>query len=89
MKSIIQKRIEEICEECETSPLIIQHFISEEWITPSDQEKMLFDEEDLARIMLILELQEEMGVNDEAVPIILNLIDQLNYIRTTIKKINL
>lgn len=89
MKRIIQKRIEEICEECETSPHTIHHFVSEEWIIPSDQEEMLFDEEDLARIMLILELQEEMGVNDEAVPIILNLIDQLHHIRSTIKKINL
>jgi chaperone modulatory protein CbpM len=43
------------------------------------------DEEDLARIQLIRELQEDLGVNDDAVPIILNLIDQLHQLRFQMK----
>lgn len=41
----------------------------------------LLDEEDLARAKLIRELQEVFGVNDEAIPIILHLLDQLYFLK--------
>jgi chaperone modulatory protein CbpM len=46
---------------------------------------MIFDEEDLARIRLIYELQMDMGVNDEAIPVILHLVDQLNRVHIEVK----
>lgn len=87
MKKLIQKRIEEVCHDMEMEQEIILHFIQEEWVTPYDQEAMIFDDEDLSRIQLIQELQHDLGVNDEAVPIILNLIDQLNLLRSHLKKL--
>lgn len=87
MKKLIQKRIEEVCHDMEMEQEIILHFIREEWVTPYDQEAMIFDDEDLSRIQLIQELQHDLGVNDEAVPIILNLIDQLNLLRSHLKKL--
>lgn len=85
MKKLTQKNLEEVCGEHSLSPETIHKFISEEWITPFDMDLLLFDEEDLARVALICELQEDLGVNDESVLIILNLIDQVNYLQTTIK----
>lgn len=52
---------------------------------PTDPINLLLDEEDLARIMLIKELQENLGVNDEGVPIILYLVDQLHHLRLNTK----
>jgi chaperone modulatory protein CbpM len=43
------------------------------------------DDEDLARAALIRELLDEMGVNDESVPIILHLIDQLHVLRRELR----
>ena len=43
------------------------------------------DLEDLTRIHLIAELKHDFEVNDESIPIILHLIDQLNYLRNQIK----
>ncbi|MBF0315418.1 MAG: hypothetical protein HQK50_18810 [Oligoflexia bacterium] len=60
------------------APEVIVRFISFRWIIPCDGQAQLLDEEDLARARLIWELQQEFGVNDEAIPIILKLIDQLN-----------
>ena len=40
----------------------------------------MFDEEDVCRILLIHDLKDKFGVNDEAVPVILHLVDQLNFI---------
>lgn len=77
----LRRRMEEICLICGTSEEIVMHFIEEEWLLPIDREHFAFDEEDVARIKLIIDLQNEFGVNDEAVPIILHLIDQLNAFR--------
>jgi len=53
--------------------------ISQSWVTPAQAtEGAMFDELDVARLRLIAELRRDMGVNDDAVPIILSLIDQLN-----------
>ena len=63
-------------------------YIERRWITPRRPEIRTIselDEEDLARIQLIQELQEDLGVNDDAVPIILNLIDQLHRLRFEVK----
>jgi len=71
---------------CGLSPDIIIQFVSFEWIVPSDWQHQMLDEEDIARARLIWELREEFGVNDEAVPIILHLIDQLNWTHLEVKK---
>jgi chaperone modulatory protein CbpM len=63
-------------------------YIERRWIIPRQPEIRNIselDEEDLARIQLIRELQEDLGVNDDAVPIILNLIDQLHQLRFQMK----
>jgi len=87
MKQIIHFSVREICHECDLSESEIKRFIEEEWILPSDPEELLFDEEDRARLELIRELQRDLGVNDEAVPIILRLLDQLHLLRLRISQI--
>ncbi len=68
------------------APDVIIRFVSFEWIVPVDWQAQLLDDEDIARARLIWELQTEFGVNDEAVPIILRLIDQLHCLQTELKK---
>ena len=63
----------------------ILHFIEEQWIIPTDPQKPL-DIEDLARAQLIRELQEDFGVNEEAIPIILRLIDQVLFLEAELQK---
>jgi chaperone modulatory protein CbpM len=78
MKLKLQRKIEEVCVDCELSQDLIIKFVQEEWIIPYDSENYFFDEEDVARIKLIIDLQNNFGVNDEAIAIILHLVDQLN-----------
>jgi chaperone modulatory protein CbpM len=84
----MRRRLEEVCKVCGISEDIIIYFIEEEWIHPIDVDHKIFDEEDIARVRLIKELREDLGVNDEAVPIILNLIDQLNLLQSKFKSSN-
>ena len=74
----LRKRIEEVCKDCGIEEEIIIQFMKEEWIQPIDPEHNMFDDEDMARISLIEDLRQEFGINDEAIPVILHLIDQLN-----------
>ena len=58
----------------------ILDFVNFEWIKPVDPINLIFDNEDIHRIQLISELKKDFGVNDESIPIILYLIDQLNHL---------
>jgi chaperone modulatory protein CbpM len=67
---------------------VIIRFVSESWITPADPQHQAFDEEDLARIRLIHDLIHTLGVNDEAVPVILHLVDQLNHLHIQLRELD-
>lgn len=56
--------------------------IQEAWVCPARSDNgQMFDDLDIARLRLISELTQDLDVNDDAVPIILSLVDQLNCLR--------
>ena len=60
--------------------------IEEAWVRPArDTAGHVFDDLDLARLRLICELTTDMAVNDDAVPIILSLIDQVHGFRRQLR----
>ena len=60
----------------------LEVWIEEEWLVPSGTTaEPAFSEADLARAKLIRDLTHEMGVNDEGVGVILNLLDQMHSLR--------
>lgn len=83
MKQLIRVTIEEASRLSGPSADEIIHYIEEEWIKPS--ERNFFDDEDVTRIRLIHELIDELGVNEESVPIILHLIDQIHALHIRIR----
>ena len=57
-------------------------WVDVEWLLPqSDKGEWSFSEMDLARAQLILELKHDLGINDEGVTVVLNLVDQINGLR--------
>ncbi len=80
MKLPLRKPIDEVSQLCGIESTTIIHFIEEEWLNPIDRETKMLDEEDVCRILLIHDLRERFGVNEEGIPVILHLVDQLNYI---------
>jgi chaperone modulatory protein CbpM len=58
-------------------------WLEEEWLIPSDSSaETSFSDIDIARARLIRDLQEDLGVNDEGVSVVLNLVDQLYGMRS-------
>lgn len=79
--------LKEVAQECHIGEESVLYFISQEWVSPESSEEPIFDEEDIARMRLIHELKNELGVNDEAVPVILHLVDQLNYLHLNLDQL--
>ncbi|ODR92029.1 chaperone modulator CbpM [Sinorhizobium alkalisoli] len=66
----------------------LRQWVQRGWIVPSQGEAgPVFDEVDIARIRLVCELRSDMNVNDDAVPIILTLLDQLYGLRCELRTI--
>ena len=60
----------------------LQRWIDNAWVRPDGEPgRYLFREIDVARVRLILELRDEMQVNEEALPVVLSLLDQLYALR--------
>lgn len=72
----------EVIELYKINEIFIYNCIEREWITPCDAEALHLDKEDIARILLIKDLKEIFGVNDESIPIILHLIDQIHWLKS-------
>ncbi len=79
-------KIQEVCQIMGVDDDVIVEFVRKEWIDPVSVElaeikNTEFDEEDLARIRLIIELSKRLEVNDEAIPIVLHLVDQIHLLQ--------
>ena len=63
-------------------PDVIDLWVDAGWLAPGGASgEWRFSEIDLARTRLIQDLSGDLGVNDEGIPIILDLIDQLHGLR--------
>lgn len=61
---------------------VLEVWLEEGWLAPLEADR--FSDVDLARARLICDLKRGLGVNDEAVPIILHLLDQVHGLRRMI-----
>jgi len=65
----------------------IQAWIEVGWLAAPASGENGLSEIDLARAHLIHDLQHRLGVNDEGVPIILDLIDQMHGLRRAMREL--
>jgi chaperone modulatory protein CbpM len=58
------------------------------WLRPhGSQSSREFSDIDVARARLIGDLRGDLGVNDEAVPVVLDLIDQIHGLRRLVREL--
>jgi chaperone modulatory protein CbpM len=66
----------------------LQRWIGESWVLPERaHEGFVFHEVDVARVRLIVELRRDLAIDDEAMPVVLSLLDQLYALRRRLKAI--
>lgn len=82
------RTFEEIVAEIEVAPAELDAWIEQQWVLPTRQgETHVFNDADIARVRLICDLRRDMAVNDEAVPVILQLLDQIYGLRDTLAEL--
>jgi chaperone modulatory protein CbpM len=60
----------------------LEAWIEQEWLIPSHvADEVTFSDADLSRAQLIRDLKDDLGVNDDGVGVILNLVDQVHGLR--------
>ncbi|MFC7735324.1 chaperone modulator CbpM [Roseomonas sp. GCM10028921] len=66
----------------------LEAWVGEGWVRPDRQAgRLLFQEIDVARCRLILELEEELEVGESAMPVVLGLLDQLHQTRRQLRRL--
>ena len=60
-------------------------WVRQGWIRPAAKDRQGFSEADMARAALIRDLEDKLGFDEEQVPVLLNLIDQIHGLRAQLK----
>jgi chaperone modulatory protein CbpM len=76
---------EEVIQTYQVSEEFIRECLQNAWIEPLEKEAGKLAQEDLARLLLIRDLMQDMGVNNESVPVILDLIDQIHALQGRVR----
>jgi chaperone modulatory protein CbpM len=81
--------IDHLCLEIEgLRPQDIERWVGNAWVRADDAaEGYVFHEIDVARVRLIVELRDTMQVNEEALPVVLGLLDQLYDLRRELRRL--
>lgn len=80
--------LQQVVSKIDVNEAEITEWIAQSWVLPVEEDgKPLFDEIDRARIELIVELRRDLEVNDEAVPVVLRLIDQVYSLQRTLDEL--
>ena len=63
-------------------------WVENRWVLPEQRgDTWLFHEVDVARVELILEIRHEFAIDDEAVPVVLDLLDQVYGLRRQLRRL--
>jgi chaperone modulatory protein CbpM len=66
----------------------VERWIDQDWVRPAGSRgTWLFREIDVARLRLIRDLRHELGLQDDALPIVLRLLDQLYDERRRLRRV--
>ena len=80
--------IEEFVVRAELTSDVVETWIEAGWLRPRRSERgAAFSAIDIARAQLIRDLKEDLGVNDEGIPIILDLVDQMHGLRRALREL--
>ena len=66
----------------------LEAWIEEEWLIPGGSAgEVTFSDADVARAQLIRDLKNDLGINDEGVGVVLNLVDQVHGLRRVLTEV--
>jgi chaperone modulatory protein CbpM len=74
--------LEQVVAEIGVDRAAVTSWVEQRWVLPETEGSVWqFDDMDLARLRLIAELTQELEIGNEAIPVVLNLLDQIYQLR--------
>ena len=71
---------------CPREELVL--WVERRWVLPLAQDgDFVFSEADIARVQMIIDLRRDMGIDDEAMPVVLDLLDKLYGVRRQMREL--
>ena len=65
----------------------LMRWVENRWVLPERRDQtLIFHDVDVARVELILEIRHEFAVDEEALPLVLGLLDQIYYLRRQLRR---
>jgi chaperone modulatory protein CbpM len=81
-------RVEEFLIRARLDQHSLEAWVAAGWLVPPQTDpELMFSDVDLARAQLIRDLRDDFGVNDEAVSVILHLVDQMHGLRRSMQEL--
>ncbi len=72
--------------DCPREDLVL--WVERRWVLPVQQDgDLVFSEADIARVQMILDLRRDLGIDDEAMPVVLDLLDKLYGVRRQMREL--
>ena len=66
----------------------LMRWVENRWVLPERQDQTwIFHEVDIARVELILEIRQEFAIDEEALPLVLGLLDQVYDLRRQLRRV--
>ena len=82
-------RLDDVASRCRVSRVELTAWIGQCWVRPQEADGgYLFDEADVARVDLLRDLRQGLDLDDEAMPLVLSLLDQLYAARRLLADVN-
>ena len=67
----------------------LTRWVDNRWLLPDEEGgRWVFHDVDIARVELILDIRRECAVDDEAMPLVLSLLDQLYSLRRQLRRLS-
>lgn len=81
-------KTKEVLMQLRVESVVLESWVTAGWLVPQRHEQEhRFSEADVARGRLIADLKHDLGVNDEGIGVILDLVDQLHGMRRTMREL--
>jgi chaperone modulatory protein CbpM len=82
--------IHEILLRARLDAVSLEAWVEAGWLSPrGGTAGQRFSELDVARACLIRDLREDLGINDEGIPVVLDLVDQVHGLRQALRRLAL
>jgi chaperone modulatory protein CbpM len=81
-------RFEEVLAHCRIERIELESWIEREWVLPAREDNgYIFSETDLARVELICDLTHDLALSEDAMGVVLPLLDQVYALRASLRRV--